>query len=86
MIRDAAVSRGPLRSCKTNIPQILVGLGGLCLGALVYLFERSPESYGFGAIVRDSLGFVRPHRMVFGVLAHNLPSFAHVFAFSLITA
>jgi hypothetical protein len=86
MIRDAAVSRGPLRSCKTNIPRILVGLGGLSLGALVYLFERSPETYGFGAIVRDSLGFVRPHRMVFGVLAHNLPSFAHVFAFSLITA
>jgi hypothetical protein len=86
MIRDAVVSRGALRSCKTNIPQILVGLGGLSLGALVYVFERSPESYGYGVIVRDYLGFIRPHRMVFGVLANNLPSFTHVFAFSLMTA
>jgi hypothetical protein len=86
MIKDAAVSRGELRSCKANVPQILVGLGGLSLGALIYLFERSPGSYGFGAIVRDSLGFIRPHRVVFGVLANNLPSFVHVFAFSLMTA
>ena len=86
MIRDAVVSRGNLRPCKTNIPQILVGLGGLSLGALVYLFERSPESYGFGFIVRDYLGFIRSHRMLFGVLANNLPSFTHVLAFSLMTA
>ena len=86
MIRDAVVSRGNLRPCKTNILQILVGLGGLSLGALVYLFERSPESYGFGFIVRDYLGFIRSHRMLFGVLANNLPSFTHVLAFSLMTA
>ena len=86
MIRDAVVSRDHLRSCRTNIPQILVGIGGLSLGALVYLFERSPESYGFGVIVRDYLGFKRPHRLLFGVLADNLPSFTHVFAFSLMTA
>jgi hypothetical protein len=86
MIRDAVVSRDHLRSCRTNIPQILVGIGGLSLGALVYLFERSPESYGFGIIVRDYLGFIRPHRLFFGVLADNLPSFTHVFAFSLMTA
>jgi hypothetical protein len=86
MMRDAVVSRGHLRSCKINIPQILVGLGALSLGALVYLFERSPESYGFGVFVRDSLGFISPHRMLFGILANNLPSFAHVFAFSLMTA
>ena len=86
MIRDAVVSRSNLRSCKTNIPRILVGIGGLSLGALVYLCERSPESYGFGVIVRDYLGFIRPHRMLFGVLANNLPSFTHVFAFSLMTA
>jgi hypothetical protein len=86
MIRHAVVSSDNLRSCKTNIPQILVGLAGLSLGALVYLFERSPESYGFGVIVRDYLGVLRPHRMLFGVLANNLPSFAHVFAFSLMTA
>lgn len=86
MIKDAAVSRSNLRSCKSNMPQILAGLGGLLLGALVYVFERSPESYGFGVIVRDYLGFILPHRMVFGVLANNLPSFTHVFAFSLMTA
>jgi len=86
MMRDAVVSRGNLRPCKTNILQILVGFGGLSLGALVYLFERSPETYGFGVIVSDYLGSIRPHRMLFGVLANNLPSFAHVFAFSLMTA
>jgi hypothetical protein len=86
MIRDAVVSRNCLRSCKSNIPQILVGIGGLSLGALIYVFDRSPESYGFGVIVRDYLGFIRPHRLLFGVLADNLPSFIHVFAFSLMTA
>jgi len=86
MIRDAVVSRNGLRSCKANIPQILVGIGAISLGALVYLFERSPESYGFGVIVRDYLGFLRPHGLLFGPLADNLPSFTHVFAFSLMTA
>ena len=86
MIRDAVVSRNGLRSCKTNMPRILVGIGGLSLGALVYLFERSPESYGFGVILRDYLGLIRPHRMVLGVLTDNLPSLTHVFAFSLMTA
>lgn len=86
MIRDAVVSRDRLRSCRTNIPQILVGIGGLSLGALVYLFERSPESYGFGVVVRDYLGFILPHRLLFSVLTDNLPSFTHVFAFSLMTA
>jgi hypothetical protein len=86
MKRDAVVSRNYLRSCKANIPQILAGIGGLCLGALVYLFGRSPESYGFGLIVRDYLGFIHPHSPLFGFLADNLPSFTHVFAFSLMTA
>jgi hypothetical protein len=86
MITDAVVSRNYLRSCQSNIPQILVGIGGFSLGALVYLFDRSPESYGFGVIVRDYLGFIRPHGLLFGVLADNLPSFIHVFAFSLMTA
>jgi hypothetical protein len=86
MIRDAVVSRDHLRSFRTNVPQILVGFGGLSLGALVYLFERSPESYAFGVIVRDYFGFLRPHRLLSGVLADNLPSFTHAFAFSLMTA
>lgn len=86
MTRDAVVSRTGLRSCRTNMPRILVGIGGLSLGALVYLFERSPETYGFGCILRDYLGLVRPHGLLSGVPADNLPSFTHVFAFSLMTA
>ena len=86
MIRDAAVSTDDSMPRKSNVSQILVGMGGLALGALVYLFGRSPESYGFGVIVRDSLGFMTPPRQGLGVLADNLPSFAHVFAFSLMTA
>jgi hypothetical protein len=86
MISNAVVSRDRFRSSKINLPQILLGLAGLSLGALVYLFDRSPESYGFGALIGDSLGSIRPHRLLSGVLANNLPSFTHVFAFSLMTA
>ena len=86
MKTDASVSRYFLRPCKSNLPQILVGVGGLSLGALVYLFGRSPESYAFGVIVRDYLGLMRSHGLFFGGLSDNLPSFAHVFAFSLMTA
>ena len=64
----------------------MVGIGGLSLGALIYVFDRPPESYGFGVVVRDYLGFVHSHSLLFGVLADNLPSFIHVFAFSLMTA
>jgi hypothetical protein len=86
MKRDAVSSRNFSRSGRADVPQILMGLGGLCLGALVYLLERSPESYGFGVIVRDYLGFILPQKPLFSVLADNLPSFTHVFAFSLMTA
>jgi hypothetical protein len=86
MKRNTVVSRNYLRSCKANIPLILAGIGALCLGALVYLFGRPPESYGFSLIVRDYLSFIHPHSPLFGGLADNLPSFTHVFAFSLMTA
>jgi hypothetical protein len=82
---DAVITGSYLRPCKGNIRQILAGLGALSLGAFVYLFGRSPESYAFGVFLRDSLGFIPPHRSFFGGLADNLPSFTHVFAFSLMT-
>jgi hypothetical protein len=86
MKRDAVVTGNYSRFCTANIPQILAGLGALSLGALVYLFGRSPESYGFGVFVMGHTSFIPPHRVWFGVLADNLPSFTHVFAFSLMTA
>ena len=86
MKRDGLVSRNCSWSFKANIPQILMGIAGLCLGELVYLFGRSPESYGFGLIVKNHLGFIVPQKPLFGVLVGNLPSFTHVFAFSLMTA
>jgi hypothetical protein len=86
MKSDGLVSGNFSRSFKANIPQILMGIVGLCIGALVYLYGRSPESYGFGLIVKDHLGFILPQEPLFGVLADNLPSFTHVFAFSLMTA
>ncbi|GAB6094809.1 hypothetical protein JCM14469_10610 [Desulfatiferula olefinivorans] len=65
---------------------ILIGLAALTLGALVYLTDRSPSSAWLidRLTGRFSLSFCGSD--VFGVLGDNLPAFAHVFAFSLITA
>ena len=67
---------------QTNSTQLLIGLAGLLFGTMVYLLARPPEhTFVHSAI---SLSHLTP--AVFGVLGHSLPTFAHVFAFSLLTA
>jgi hypothetical protein len=69
-----------------NIRQILIGLSVLLSGTLVYLIDRAPDQTYF---VYKSFGNVSLHNFLpnlFGFIGNSLPSFAHVFAFILITA
>ncbi len=65
---------------KSNQTRIAIGLGVLLLGTLVYLVDRPSEQ---GYLFHLSLSQFTP--TLFGVLGDSLPTFAHVFAFSLLT-
>jgi hypothetical protein len=60
---------------------ILLGVMWLGLGALVYLLDRTAGSFFWGNVsLHARIGFR------IGVLGHWIPTFAHVIAWSLITA
>jgi hypothetical protein len=69
-----------------NGVQILIGLGGLLVGTLVYLIDRPPEATYFlhFSRIKVSLYGILPN--VFGVIGNSLPDFLHVFSFILLTA
>lgn len=69
-----------------NGVQILIGLGGLSVGTLVYLIDRPPEATYFiqFSSIKISLYGILPN--VFGVIGNSLPDFLHVFSFILLTA
>jgi hypothetical protein len=69
-----------------NGVQILIGLGGLLIGTLVYLIDRPPEATYFlhFSRIKVSLYGILPN--VFGVIGNSLPDFLHVFSFILLTA
>lgn len=72
-----------VRSPQWMAPVILVAVGslGLVLGVLVYMTDRdSTHAMLFPAFAKLATG------PVFGVVGPWLPSFAHPFAFSLLTA
>ena len=60
----------------------LLALASLCVGAAVYLFDRS----GGALFVPGALAAMLPARSLFGGFSGSLPTFAHVFAFALLTA
>lgn len=66
--------------------QILIGLGGLIIGTMVYLIDRPPEATYFihFSSIKISLYGILPS--VFGVIGNSLPDFLHVFSFILLTA
>ncbi len=66
---------------QTNKAQIVIGLAALLLGTMVYLVDR-PGDHSF---VPSAISLFPFTPSVFGVLGHGLPTFAHVFAFSLLT-
>ncbi len=61
----------------------LAALGSLALGILVYALDRSPESVYFLPAAWSLAG---DGDRWFGSLGGQLPEFAHVYAFSLLTA
>lgn len=69
-----------------NILQILIGLGGLFVGTLVYLIDRPPEATYFIYISKIKISLYNTLPNVFGVLGNSLPDFLHVFSFILLTA
>ena len=66
--------------------QILIGVTGLSLGALVYLIDRPPEATYFIYFSRINISLYNTFPNVFGVIGNSLPDFLHVFSFILITA
>jgi hypothetical protein len=71
---------------RANKLQILIGVGALLIGSLVYLVDRAPEQtyFVYSTGVNISLHNILPDLL--GPLSNFLPSFIHVFAFALITA
>ncbi len=71
---------------KINGVQILIGVGALLVGILVYLIDRSPDSAYFltGWARHISLHDQIPN--IFGPVGKSLPAFSHVFSFILMTA
>jgi len=69
-----------------NSLQILIGLGGLLLGTLVYLVDRPPDQtyFVYSSPINISLSNAIPN--LFGLIGNSLPEFIHVFSFILITA
>jgi glucose/arabinose dehydrogenase len=67
---------------KAARAQLVLGLAVLLLGTLVYLVDRPPEQ----AFVPSAFSLCQVFPCVFGRIGQSLPTFAHVFAFSLLTA
>ena len=67
---------------KTNRVHLAIGLATLMLGALVYLLDRPAEQ----SFIPSTISLFQVTPAVFGVIGGSLPAFAHVFAFSLLTA
>jgi hypothetical protein len=70
---------------SVNRIQILIGMAGMFIGSLVYFIDRPYEmTYFISYFFEYNLFDILPP--VFGIIGHNLPSFIHVFSFTLITA
>jgi hypothetical protein len=69
-----------------NSLQVLIGLGGLLLGTLVYLVDRPPDQtyFLYSSSINISLHDTLPN--LFGIIGNSLPAFIHIFSFILITA
>ena len=69
-----------------NWRQIIIGIVMLSLGTLIYVIDRSPIHTYF--LYQGNLEFSLYQSLpnIFGSIGNNLPSFIHVFSFSLLTA
>lgn len=69
-----------------NTKQLFIGFIVLLAGALVYVTDRPAASSYFMNTVFPVYSLFNGTPAVFGLLGNNLPAFAHVFSFSLLTA
>ncbi len=80
-----SAQRTPKRWCKGPTAlstQAALGALVLAVGVLVYVFDRPAEQLAF----LSAFNFAAVTPAVFGVVGGSLPTFAHTFAFSLLTA
>lgn len=75
-----------IKSNTINKLQILIGVGGLILGSLVYLIDRPPDQTYFVSFSKIKISLFNTIPNLFGVIGNTLPDFLHVFSFILITA
>lgn len=61
---------------------LAIAIGALCVGVLVYVFDRQPESIYF---LPGWLSFHDQTGSIFGSLGNYLPTFIHVYVFILLT-
>ncbi len=66
--------------------QICIGLLVLALGALVYLADRAPQATYFISRSPVGISLYQEDARLFGGIGQNFPAFAHVFAFTVISA
>lgn len=61
---------------------MIIAISALCIGVLVYMFDRHTESIYF---LPDWLSFKSTTGSFFGAIGNYLPTFIHVYAFILLT-
>lgn len=66
-----------------NNKQIAIGLLALGVGVLVYLVDRPAQQVYF---ISNDISLFQSGWLMFGALGQSLPSFIHVFSFSILTA
>lgn len=71
---------------RYELTSFLIGISGLFSGLLFYGFFRSPEHEYFLRFLPFGTGGTLTLPPFFSALGNHLPSFLHVFSFSLLTA
>ena len=61
---------------------LVIAIGTLCIGVLVYVFDRTAQSIYF---LPEALSLNQQTGRVFGGIGDSLPTFVHVYAFILLT-
>lgn len=75
-----------MRERRFHLNLFAAGMIALFLGGLVYLMDRQPDRTYFIDVFAHGLSFYGQKPAVFGKIGYYLPSFLHVFSFSLMTA
>lgn len=69
-----------------NTRQIFIGIAILLTGSLVYLVDRPPDQTYFVYSSPFNISLYNAIPNLFGLIGNSLPTFIHIFSFSLISA